>query len=109
MRPVLTNQLESIKSMHCMKTHQLLVGQQLLIHGTDAEQPGIFHTLFKLLDFVEDTARSAVYTFCPAKKSSYLMDVYAEEQAFSNIFMESSSSENHEVKIEYPKTVKSQL
>jgi hypothetical protein len=51
-----------------MKIHQLPVGQQLSIHGTHAEQPGIFDTLFKSPDFVEDTERSAVYTFCPAEK-----------------------------------------
>jgi hypothetical protein len=69
MRPVLTNRVASIKPTHCMKTHQLPVGQQLSIHGTHAEQPGIFDTLFKSPDFVEDTERSAVYTFCPAEKN----------------------------------------
>jgi hypothetical protein len=29
MRPVLTNRVASIKPTHCMKTHQLPVGQQL--------------------------------------------------------------------------------
>jgi hypothetical protein len=61
MQPVLTNRVASIKPMHYMKIHQLPVGQQLSIHGTHAEQPGIFDTLFKLPDFVEDTERSAVY------------------------------------------------
>jgi hypothetical protein len=52
-----------------MKIHQLPVGQQLSIHGTRAEQPGIFDTLFKSPDFVEDTETSTVYTFCPAAKT----------------------------------------
>jgi hypothetical protein len=57
-----------------MKIHQLPVGQQLSIHGTHAEQPGIFGTLFTLPDFVEDTERSTVYTICPAeKKISHLV------------------------------------
>jgi hypothetical protein len=71
----------------------LPVGQQLSIHGTHAEQPGIFDTLFELPDFVEDTERSAVYTFCPAENNlplSIFMDTYSEEMAFSNIFMGSS-------------------
>jgi hypothetical protein len=49
-----------------MKIHQLPVEQQLSIHGTHAEQPDIFNSLFKSPDFVED---SEIYTFCPAEKS----------------------------------------
>jgi hypothetical protein len=52
-----------------MKTHQLPLEQQLSIRGTHAEQPGIFNMLFKSPDFVEDTERSTVYTFCPAEKN----------------------------------------
>jgi hypothetical protein len=51
-----------------MKIHQLPVEQRLSIHGTHAEQPSIFDTLFKSPDFVKDTERSTVYTFCPAEK-----------------------------------------
>jgi nitrous oxide reductase len=68
MRRVLTNRVASIKPMHCTKIHQLPVEQQLSIHGTRAEQPGIFDTLFKSPDFVEDTDRFAVYIFCLAEK-----------------------------------------
>jgi hypothetical protein len=44
-------------------------GQQLSINGAHAEQPGVFDALFKSPDSVEDTERSAVYTFCPAEKN----------------------------------------
>jgi hypothetical protein len=37
------------------------------------------------------------------------MDAYSEELAFSNIFMGSSRPENHKVKIQYSKIVKSEL
>jgi hypothetical protein len=80
--------------------------------NTNAEQPGIFDTLFTSPDFVEDTERSAVYTFCPAEKNqplSIFMDTYSEELAFPNIFMGSSRPKNHEVKIQYSKIVKSEL
>jgi hypothetical protein len=80
--------------------------------NTNAEQPGIFDTLFTSPDFVEDTERSAVYTFCPAEKNQPLdifMDTYSEELAFPNIFMGSSRPKNHEVKIQYSKIVKSEL
>jgi hypothetical protein len=50
-----------------MKIHQLPVGQQLSIHGANAEEAGNFDTLFKFPVFVEDTERSAIYTFCPAE------------------------------------------
>ena len=52
-----------------MKTHQLPVEQQLSIHGTHAEQSGIFDTLFKSPDFGDDSERSAFYTFCPGEKN----------------------------------------
>jgi hypothetical protein len=48
-------------------------GQQMSFHGTNAEQPGIFETLFISPDSVEDTERSAVYTFCSAEKTSHLV------------------------------------
>jgi hypothetical protein len=56
-----------------MKMHKLPAGQQLLIHGTHAEQPGNFNTLFKLPHFVEDSESSIVYAFCPAEKTSLLV------------------------------------
>jgi hypothetical protein len=56
-----------------MKMHQLPVGQQLSVLDTHAEPPGIFDTLFKSPDFVQDTERSAVYTLCPAEKNSHLV------------------------------------
>jgi hypothetical protein len=37
------------------------------------------------------------------------MDMYSEELGFSNIFMGSGRPENHEVKIQYSKIVKSEL
>jgi hypothetical protein len=80
--------------------------------NTNNEQPGIFDTLFTSPDFVEDTERSAVYTFCPAERNrplSIFMDTYSEELAFPNIFMGSSRPENHEVKIQYSEIVKSEL
>jgi hypothetical protein len=51
-----------------MIIHQLPVGQQLSVHGTHAERPGIFALLFELPDFVEHTERSTVCAFCPAFK-----------------------------------------
>jgi hypothetical protein len=62
-------------------------------NNTNAEQPGIFGTLFTSPNLVEDTERSAVYTFCPAEKIeplSTFMDTYSEELAFPNIFVGSS-------------------
>jgi hypothetical protein len=92
-----------------MKTHQLPVGQQLSVRVVNAEQPGIFDTLFKSPDFVEDTERSAVYTFCPAEKISHLVSSWTcilRNWHFQIILWE--AMENNEVKIQCTEIVESE-
>jgi hypothetical protein len=88
--------------------------QQLSVCGTHAEQLGTFDTLFKSPDFVDDTDRSAVYTFCPAEKNKPLhifMDTYSEEMEFSNSFMRIYRPRpgKHKVKIQYSEIIESEL
>jgi hypothetical protein len=68
--------------------------------------------VFKLPDFIEDTERSAICTFCPTVKilpPSIFMDMYSADLAFSKFVMGISRPENHEVQIHYSETVKSEL
>ena len=76
------------------------------------ERAGIFDTLFTSPEFVEDTERSAVYSFSPAEKNkpiSIFVDKYSEELAYPNIWFGDSRPENHEVNVHYSDIVKSEL